>query len=1187
MAPKKTYSNACGVQGELHLGDVGTTYSSLSRHLFIQSKLFDEMYIFNDLPNDKDKKHIWSGESTIPFQAFCTKFRNFCETLNDDLSDLNHWSERDTINDLIKKVLECLGYGENMKKAPWAEDMSFSPREYGAIKTWKPDFVVVKDPSDLDQIRKQQNSQDKINVAKGYAQFCIEAKYWGRIGESERGDSKENTSRSDNAKPKDESSKSLDFREQCLKYTTILGRQYGVLTDGKLWRIYHAQLSESCNLYYEFNLCSLIQLVKKGLDKNDKAHELFLEMAKYFYFFFSPEALCPEEEHGSLLDELIDRSKKYASDFREDLKLRFVNAMKIACNGFSGSKNFKNGYIELSRSVAESHLFNVLFIRYCESQSILPIKNIEYTRISISGLLNYLRGYDPTRGDAYNRPTIERFFNKYYTKSYDPSGVDIYESLIKLTKIIQTGINDTEKGFEIKGFKESLFSKEEWSFANHHPINNQAMIDLLFELGYVKDKDQKFKQIPYSLFTPRQLGSIYESFLEFRLERAESNMIYTKRAKKWEPVQDLSSEKVKARADLTVKKDELFFVPNNKERKDTGSYYTPDLVTKYIVKETLNPLVVGKSAKEIIKLRVCDPAMGSGHFLGASLDFLTNAYHEALDQETHDALSATKSDLKQEVLHKCIFGVDLNSRAVKLAKMSLWLETADPRRTLEPLDDQLKCANSLTDYELWKKKWKFFDQGIDAVVGNPPYLGEDGHKEVFREISQGFLKTKYLGKMDLFYFFFHLGIQMLKQNGRLGFITTNYFTTAMGAKKLREDFYENTNLDLMINLNELKVFGEATGQHNMITLLTKASDVNQTKTISTNEIGTVWGETSEAKELFESVISGRSKETQIQTVSKTSLFDGDKKYIRLGAGNAKVALRGGLDAILDKVKLAEFTIKQQFSIKQGLVSGANKVTDEHLEKYKLKNVEKGDGVFVISSKEVRALNPSKEEKELIKPFYKNSDIFQFGTSKKTDESVLYLDRLSKTISKNMEQHLSKARKVLDQRREAKNGVIKWFQLQWPRERDIFTGPKIVCPQRSHKNTFGYNEVDWFAASDVYFIVTNDQTTLDIKYALALLNSKLYYMWFYFRGKRKGEALELFSEPLFEAPIRDATVQEQETIIKIVDKLIANPDSESDFKKLNEKVYKLYGLTKVEIAAIEEFYDNKLGDASSDERTKAA
>jgi TaqI-like C-terminal specificity domain len=115
-------------------------------------------------------------------------------------------------------------------------------------------------------------------------------------------------------------------------------------------------------------------------------------------------------------------------------------------------------------------------------------------------------------------------------------------------------------------------------------------------------------------------------------------------------------------------------------------------------------------------------------------------------------------------------------------------------------------------------------------------------------------------------------------------------------------------------------------------------------------------------------------------------------------------------------------------------------------------------------------------------------------------------------------HLTKFRKRLDNIREVKNGIIKYYQLQWPREESIFRGAKIIAPQRSSCNTFAFNGEDWYASVDVYFLTQKDPE-ISLKYLLALLNSKLYFFWLYRRGKRKGEMLELYQKPLSEVPIK--------------------------------------------------------------------
>lgn len=138
---------------------------------------------------------------------------------------------------------------------------------------------------------------------------------------------------------------------------------------------------------------------------------------------------------------------------------------------------------------------------------------------------------------------------------------------------------------------------------------------------------------------------------------------------------------------------------------------------------------------------------------------------------------------------------------------------------------------------------------------------------------------------------------------------------------------------------------------------------------------------------------------------------------------------------------------------------------------------------------------------------------------------------------------------------------------------IFTNPKIVCPQRSKTNTFGYNECDWYASADVYFI-TNPINGYSLKYILGLLNSKLYYTWLYHKGKRKGETLELYQKPLSEIPIKRVSSEVQNSIIKIVDEIITHKKTDSRYdtsvleQKIDTIVYNIYGLTDSEIKFIE-------------------
>ena len=124
--------------------------------------------------------------------------------------------------------------------------------------------------------------------------------------------------------------------------------------------------------------------------------------------------------------------------------------------------------------------------------------------------------------------------------------------------------------------------------------------------------------------------------------------------------------------------------------------------------------------------------------------------------------------------------------------------------------------------------------GFDIVIGNPPYVGEKGNKDVFRKInSTEWGNHFYEGKMDLFYFFFHKAIDLTRENGFISFITTNYFITSDGGLNLRKDFKSRTIITKLINFDEFKIFDNARGQHNMITFLIKN---NNKKSLAHNSI---------------------------------------------------------------------------------------------------------------------------------------------------------------------------------------------------------------------------------------------------------------------------------------------------------------------------------------------------------------
>ena len=224
---------------------------------------------------------------------------------------------------------------------------------------------------------------------------------------------------------------------------------------------------------------------------------------------------------------------------------------------------------------------------------------------------------------------------------------------------------------------------------------------------------------------------------------------------------------------------------------------------------------------------------------------------------------------------------------------------------------------------------------------------------------------------------------------------------------------------------------------------------------------------------------------------------------------------------------------------------------------------------------------------MVKKLFKNSDIYKYHCNKKNDLYLInlrYTDRPNLDDYPNIKNHLLPYKDMLFDR--PTTGTLEsafskgyWYIMSTSRRVNM-EREKIVAPQRSNTNTFGYNECEWYAASDVFFI-TEPKIGYQLKYILALLNSKLYYVWLYNKGKRKGETLELIATPLSEIPIKEASKYIQDKFVAFVDNILEIVQSDN-YQEKEEKqqavknyekqidimVYKLYDLTYEEVKIID-------------------
>lgn len=1164
-------------------------YSDDTQFKYWNSSLFNEVYLRKDLPEKYSE--MWEEDEAGGFYEFLNNFTNLCKDHEGKEKELKNWSETQTINNWIKYILEDLGWANNCgsRQNPFLEEESFRYEN----KTYRTDILVVDLPEEKKYISSAKGDK-KLTEARQSVLIPVEAKYWNRLEQYRQGDSEEKNKLK---KEQDDISRTTSPDQQTLKYMEVLDKDWGILTDGARWRLFNKEISgEDSNRYFEFNLYSLFESIVTAETHQD--HEEVKVAAKYFYYFFSKSSFFPEESGVEpFANEVLRYSKKYVNKVEEDLKDRFVKAMNYACNGFykSAKSNKQITDLDIIRSVSESALFNILFTKSLESKNVLPMNSTEYKKISLSSLIDKIEGFDPDKEESINIRNLERAFKKSNGSSfaYKSNGLELHDKIVRLTKIIHDGQSKKDDfGFEIAGFRESVFSNEEWKLFQTCKLSNEYWVNILFQLGYAESdiKNRKYQQIPYSFFTPRQLGSIYESFLEFQLDQADQDMVFEN--KQWKKA-DLNSRKYKNKDMPKVKEGELFFTPDNKERKATGSYYTPDFIVRYIIDETLGPLIAEKKSKDILSLKVCDLAMGSGHFLVGSLNFLTKAYIEALSRESEGDLRITLPEAKRKILDSCIFGLDLNLRAVKLAKMSLWLESAYINNKLEKLDDQMICRNSLLDGVLWKDYPELQENGFDAIVGNPPYIGEKGNEDIFHEVAKTNLGKKYYTRwMDYFYFFFHKALDLCRDDGRIGMITTNYYFNATGAIKLREDLKTRANISKLVNLTKAKLFKEASGQHNVLTFLIKGN--SDTGLHDYYEINNP--DVSNCKKLVEYL---DNKDVKHVHCSTSDIFQGKDFLIQPWA-----LLEGdcSVNDVLKKMEKFKLKLNDICDISPGLFSGADKVSASHLKKYPKVKASKGDPIFIFTSKQMKQLDlDGKDTDKYVRTFFKNSDIERYFVADKLDKKVLYVADTGKPIklSAKLKKHFEVVKDILIGCKSnfLKNAVAgpivqKWldngnyFVLFLPKKEKYFVEKKIVCPQRSKANIFAYSEKKLYASQDVYFLISNGARQFSLKVLTGILNSKLYYVWLHNRGKRKGEMLEMYQKPLKSVPIPEFSNSDMRTLEKLVDKIIHSNDLsfQNEFEK---KFYEIIKLNKNDIEAINNYCISKGVSTSESNDAEAA
>lgn len=484
---------------------------------------------------------------------------------------------------------------------------------------------------------------------------------------------------------------------------TIGGLRWGILTNGAKWRLYFQGARSVSDQFFEIDLAAVLAVPGhsnlSSLEDAERTHWL-----KVFALVFRRDAFVSPV--GLTESTFHYRAMEKARYYEERVAANISNLV------------FEEVFPSLARSIADAAedaplqevreatlilLYRLLFVLYAEDRDLLPVNDRRYDDYGMRERVRADVGRRKDKGDVFS-DTAARYWSQF-------------EDLCR-------AINGGDTSIGLPPYNGGLFDPAKTPLLAQVRISDEVLASVIDALSFERTPDGR-KYINYRNLTVEQLGSIYERLLEYEIVREAGRIVVR---------------------------------PNAFARKGSGSYYTPDELVALIIRETVDPLAAASLAKfaskvdeletsalpedrrlgalrrldpaeALLELKICDPAMGSGHFLVALVDYLTDqvvsamAEAEALvawgdyisplsdridtirhtilgnAEERHWTVGPEQLDdhhiIKRMVLKRCVYGVDKNQMAVELAKVALWLHSFTVGAPLSFLDHHLRCGDSL------------------------------------------------------------------------------------------------------------------------------------------------------------------------------------------------------------------------------------------------------------------------------------------------------------------------------------------------------------------------------------------------------------------------------------------------------------------------------------------------------------
>jgi len=708
-------------------------------------------------------------------------------------------------------------------------------------------------------------------------------------------------------------------------------------------------------------------------------------------------------------------------------------------------------------------------------------------------------------------------------------------------------------------YNSSLFDFKTDTFSTKINIDDKVLKTIIKKLYYPNPYD-------FSIIPPEILGQVYEQFLGKVIRLTKGHQA-----------------KVEEKPEV---------------RKAGGVYYTPQYIVNYIVKQTVGKLTEDKTPRQISKLRILDPACGSGSFLlGAYqylLDYHLNWYREhnpskyskptgkgkkqkapALFKDRRGEWRLTTAEKKRILLNN-IYGVDIDRQAVEVTKLSLLLKVLQDEdmesigahqlalfedRVLPNLGDNIKCGNSLigpdyfTDQILpdkgnlhrinpydWKGEEGFPEiinvGGFDAVIGNPPY------GDYFSKSEKNYLLIKdsdsFSGTFDIYINFFSLALKLLKDSGRLGFITPYTFLNYSQFSGLRRLLLKGNNISLILEIKN--VFEEAVVD-NAVIIITKS--LIQEDTFKSGIF----------KENIDAINDNKLNEISSDNLTTESFLIKDTEEFDVNKLSSNAVRLG------DYVKIT-----------QGITTG-------------------GNACFIG---EKNNFIESGVDESLLKKTLKGKNIDRYKINF-SGEFILYSTKhLSGNHQKGIASFLAPYKSKLSKKRETQQGKLPWYCLHWARNENDLDKEKILIRQTASKIIGVFDNKAFYPIDSIHTLnlLNDDNSQKKLQYILGILNSKLFEYLYHWKLDEVGKVFPQIKKVNIEwLPIRKIDLSDRndktryERMVFHVERMLNMHEQLSNVKmsadrelyqrqidaterEIDRLVYELYGLTEEEIRIVE-------------------